>query len=207
MWLFKGLPANILMDTSHCQSWDPVARTLVCDFSRAGVYGSGVNVDTQTSPAPPVRSAVVMRIMAVLRYSVSFQFNEQLTEAHVKTILFGSRQPGELQELLFTEKLEKHAVARRGAWPWPEGSLAGSWVRNNYAHGLDNAPGTGYVLLPVLTTRGGLNAKNLKRAKAKLGEGNRALRHVSPRMGRPRTPSNQAAPQKRSTTSRARRRG
>ena len=52
----------------------------------------------------------------------------------------------------------------------------GAWVRNNYANGTENPPGTGYLLLPVLTLKDGLNRENLALAKAKLGAGNVALR-------------------------------
>ena len=58
-------------------------------------------------------------------------------------------------------------MASKGEWPWPEGgSFDGAWVRNNYAHGVDKPPGTGYALLPVLTDKG-LNERNFALAKVR----------------------------------------
>jgi hypothetical protein len=79
----------------------------------------------------------------------------------------------------FIERLEKATVATKGLWERPKGvSLAGAWVRNNYAQGLDAPPGTGYLLLPIVSADGSVNRGNLEKAKAKLGPGNSAMRYA-----------------------------
>ena len=51
------------------------------------------------------------------------------------------------------------------------------WVRNSYSQGLDTPPGSGYLLLPVLTPPGHVNEGNLAKASEKLGPaGQSALR-------------------------------
>jgi len=172
VYLFRGLVPPLLMDTSHCRLWDPANRSLVCDFGsgKALVGGPGALNDVETSPGPPVSSSAAMRLFSVMRYSVKLVFDEDFKAARAVTI--PSFAPsftlmGELQERVFVEKLERADVASKGEWPWPEGgSFDGAWVRNNYAHGVDKPPGTGYALLPVLTDKG-LNERNFALAKVR----------------------------------------
>lgn len=183
VWLFKGLGPPLLLDTSYCTSWDPQRRYLTCSLGmgQATIFGTGINLDVETSPAPPLRSSLAHRMFTAMRYSVRLEFDESLKSAHVMSIMCGL-PVGYLQDLLFVEKLEHIDVAPKGLWRKPSVSLRGAWVRNNYAHGVDQPPGTGYLLLPVLTpdARGGapplLNRANLKLAKAKLGAGESLLR-------------------------------
>jgi len=178
VWLFKGLVPGIAMDTSHCTTWDAHTRTLDCSFhSKSAIFGTDHNIDEETSPGPPVSSDKAMRLFSLLRYDVRMQFNERLTEARVTSVMFGSDLVGKLQEYAFIERLERGDVATRGPW-MPKGLklTKDMWVRNNYAQGLDQPPGTGYLLLPVLTPRGGVNEGNLAKAKAKAGPGQQALR-------------------------------
>ena len=131
-------------------------------------------------------------LFSVLRYEVKFQFNEDWTRAHLLSVFFGSEIPGKLQDMAFIEMFERADVATRGPWlsrhtEGGEGSpavkLDGAWIRNNYAgpDGVGGSPGTGYVLLPVLTLAADtgapvLHKRNLAIAKLKLGPGARAIR-------------------------------
>jgi len=176
VYLFVGLPIGILFDTSHCRAWDPVERSLVCPFdasASAFVGTTGEPIDTMTSPVPPLSSTAAMRFFSLQRYCVRLTFNADLTVAHASSMAFGTSLVGALQELFFVERLEKagHKGFKRGEWLSKKLHLKGAWVRNNYAQGLENKPGTGYVLLPVLTPEGGLNKRNLRKAKEKLGAG------------------------------------
>ena len=131
------------------------------------------------SPGPPpwLPSHVAMKLFGLLRYRVSFTFNEELTKAHVQSGLFGLWIPHWLSDSAFVEMMEKGSVASKGLWKMPSGvSLRGAWVRNNYAHGMDKPPGTGYLLLPVLKPFGAVDLDNLARAKKKIGPGNQAIR-------------------------------
>jgi len=183
VWLFVGLLPNVAIDTSYCRAWDPQKRTLICDMGEGSpsalIFSTGVTNDVETSPGPPpwVPSSVAMKLFGLLRYRVFFRFNEDLTKAHIQPGILGVWIPTWVQDAAVVEMMEKGSVASKGLWKIPSGvSLSGAWVRNNYAHGMDKPPGTGYLFLPVLKPSGHVDRSNLARAKAKIGPGNQAIR-------------------------------
>ena len=181
VWLLHGKDSVLLFDTSHCKKWDPPSGTMICDVGtgQGAIFGNGTMAGEESHY---IASAMMMRLLGAMRYSVMLTVDREHTQAKVDCVLGLAPYPFEsvprmIQELFFTALLERGDVATRGYWSLPAGvSLSGALVRNNYAAGVDKVPESGYLMLPVLSSSGSVNAENLALAKAKLGVGNVALR-------------------------------
>jgi hypothetical protein len=76
----------LVVDTTHCISWDPTTRVLTCGFfNKAAAFADGrvshAHYALDTSPTPPASGLLMARALALLRYTVAFHFNEALTKA------------------------------------------------------------------------------------------------------------------------------